>query len=39
VLLPGEVLVPLAPSDKFFGIAQSCGLVEGSSEDLADQRA
>jgi hypothetical protein len=38
VLLLGEVLAPLAPSDEFLGIAQSCGLVESSSEDLADQR-
>jgi hypothetical protein len=39
MLLLGEVLTPLAPSDEFFGIAQSCGLVESSSEGLADQRA
>jgi hypothetical protein len=39
MLLLGEVLAPLAPSDKFFGIAQSCGPVESSSEGLADQRA
>jgi hypothetical protein len=39
MLLLGEVLAPLAPSDKFFGVAQSCGPVEGSSESLADQRA
>jgi hypothetical protein len=39
VLLLGEVLAPLAPSDEFFGIAQSCGPVEISSERLADQRA
>jgi hypothetical protein len=39
MLLLGEVLAPLAPSDKFFGIAQSCGSVESSSESLADQRA
>jgi hypothetical protein len=37
-LLLGEVLAPLAPSDEFFGVAQSCGPVEGSSESLADQR-
>jgi hypothetical protein len=28
----------MAPSDEFLGIAQSCGLVESSSEGLADQR-
>jgi hypothetical protein len=39
VLLLGEVLAPLAPSDEFFGIAQSCGPIESSSEGLADQRA
>jgi hypothetical protein len=39
VLLLGEVLAPLAPSDEFFGIAQSCGLEESSLESLADQRA
>jgi hypothetical protein len=39
VLLLGEVLAPLAPSDEFFSIAQSCGPVESSSESLADQRA
>jgi hypothetical protein len=38
VLLLGQVLAPLAPSDEFFDIAQSCGLVESSSEGLADQR-
>jgi hypothetical protein len=38
VLLLGEVLAPLAPSDEFLGIAQSYGLVESSSEGLADQR-
>jgi hypothetical protein len=27
VLLLGEVLAPLAPSDEFFSIAQSCGPV------------
>jgi hypothetical protein len=37
--LLGEVLAPLAPSDEFLGIAQSCGLVESSSDSLADQRA
>jgi hypothetical protein len=39
VLLLGEVLAPLAPSDEFFGVAQSCGPIETSSEGLADQRA
>jgi hypothetical protein len=39
VLLLGKVLAPLAPSDEFFSIAQSCGLVESLSESLADQRA
>jgi hypothetical protein len=39
MLLLGDVLAPLAPSDDFFGIAQSCGPVESSSESLADQRA
>jgi hypothetical protein len=38
VLLLGEVLAPLAPSDEFFGITKSCGLVEDSSESLVDQR-
>jgi hypothetical protein len=36
MLFLGKVL---APSDEFFGIAQSCGPVESSSESLADQRA
>jgi hypothetical protein len=36
MLLLGEVL---APSDEFFGVAQSCGPIESSSEGLADQRA
>jgi hypothetical protein len=27
----------LAPSDEFFGVAQSCGPIESSSESLADQ--
>jgi hypothetical protein len=39
VLLLGEVLAPLAPSDQFLGITQSCGPVESSLESLADQRA
>jgi hypothetical protein len=39
MLLLGEVLAALAPSDEFFGITQSCGLVESSSETLADQCA
>jgi hypothetical protein len=36
MLLFGELLAPLAYSDDFFGIAQSCGPVEGSSEGLAE---
>jgi hypothetical protein len=39
MLFLGEVLTLLAPSDEFFGIAQSCGPIESSSESLADQRA
>jgi hypothetical protein len=39
VLLLGEVLAPLAPSDEFFSITQGFGPVESSSESLADQRA
>jgi hypothetical protein len=39
MLLLGEVLASLAPSDEFFSVAQSCRPVEGSSEGLADQRA
>jgi hypothetical protein len=39
MLLLGEVLAPLAPSDEFFYITHSCGPVESSSESLADQRA
>jgi hypothetical protein len=39
VLLLGEVLAPLAPSDKFLSFAQRCEPVESSSESLADQRA
>jgi hypothetical protein len=39
VLLLGEVLAPLALSDKFFGITQIYGLVESSSESFAHQRA
>jgi hypothetical protein len=39
VLLFGEVLAPLAPSDEFLGITQSYGLVEISSVSFADQRA
>jgi hypothetical protein len=38
VLLLGEVLAPLEPSDEFLVIAQGCGLVEGTSEGFADQR-
>jgi hypothetical protein len=39
VFLLGEVLARLAPFDEFFGIAQSRGPIESSSEGLADQRA
>jgi hypothetical protein len=39
MLLLGEVLASLAPSDEFFDIAQSCGPVESSPEGLADQCA
>jgi hypothetical protein len=39
MLLLGEVLASLAPSDEFFGIAQSCGPVESLPEGFADQRA
>jgi hypothetical protein len=39
VLLLGEVLAPLAPSDEFLSVAQSCGPVESSSESLTDQCA
>jgi hypothetical protein len=39
VLLLGEVLAPLAPSDEFLSIAQGCGPEESSSESLADQHA
>jgi UDP-N-acetylmuramyl tripeptide synthase len=28
----------LAPSDEFFGVTQSCGSIESSSEGLAEQR-
>jgi hypothetical protein len=38
-LLLGEVLAPLALSDEFFGIAQSCGPVESSLESFGHQRA
>jgi hypothetical protein len=38
VLLLDEVLAPLALSDEFFSIAQSCGPVESSSESFAHQR-
>jgi hypothetical protein len=36
MLLLGEVLAPLAPSDEFFSVAQSYGPIESSSEGLAD---
>jgi hypothetical protein len=39
VLLLGEVLAPLASSDEFLGITQSCEPVESSSKGLAHQRA
>jgi hypothetical protein len=39
VLLLGEVLAPLAPSEEFLSIAQGCGPIESSSEGLVDQRA
>jgi hypothetical protein len=39
MLLLGEVLTSLAPSEEFFGIAQSCGPVESPPEGLADQHA
>jgi hypothetical protein len=39
VLLLGEVLAPLALSDEFFSITQSCGPVESPSESFAQQRA
>jgi hypothetical protein len=39
MLLLGEVLASLAPSDEFIGITQSCGTVESSLESFADQRA
>jgi hypothetical protein len=39
MLLLGEVLAPLAPSDEFFGVSQSCGTIESSSKGLANQRA
>jgi hypothetical protein len=37
VLLLGEVLAPLAPSDEFLSIAQGYGPVESSSKGFADQ--
>jgi hypothetical protein len=37
VLLLGEVLASLAPSDEFLGITQSCGPVESLSKSFADQ--
>jgi hypothetical protein len=39
VLLLGEVLAPLAPSDDFFSVTQSCGPVENLLEGLANQCA
>jgi hypothetical protein len=38
MMLLGEEWAPLAPSDKFFDICQSCGPVEGSSKGFAHQR-
>jgi hypothetical protein len=38
VLLLGEELAPLAPSDEFFSVTQTCGPVEGSLEGLTDHR-
>jgi hypothetical protein len=38
MLLLGKVLAPLAPSDEFLGITQSCGPVESSAEGIAYQR-
>jgi hypothetical protein len=38
MLLLGEVLAPLAPSNRFLSIAQGCGPIKSSSESLADQR-
>jgi hypothetical protein len=38
VLLLGEELTPLALSDEFFSVGQSCELVESSSESFAHQR-
>jgi hypothetical protein len=37
--LLSEKLTPVAPSDEFLSITQSCGPVESPSESLADQRA
>jgi hypothetical protein len=37
VLLLGKVLASLASSDEFFGVTQSCGPVESSSESLDDK--
>jgi hypothetical protein len=39
VLLLGEVLPPLAPSNEFFSITQSYGSVERTPEGLAYLRA
>jgi hypothetical protein len=38
VLLLGKVLEPLAHSDEFLSVAQSCGPVEGSPEGLTSVR-
>jgi hypothetical protein len=37
MLLLGEVFVPLAPSDEFFGVTQSCGPIQGSLEVLTQK--
>jgi hypothetical protein len=39
VLLLGEELTSLALSDEFFGVGQTCGPVECSSESFSHQRA
>jgi hypothetical protein len=39
VLLLGEEMAPLAVSDEFFSVSQSCMPVESSSEIFAHQRA
>jgi hypothetical protein len=39
VLLFGEELTSLAPSDEFFSVSQSYGPIESSSEGFAHQHA